>query len=55
VSQDARPAAEFKGDTLMVLDQTILSNDRLATTLRGYLISGDSCSWRPTVPLMVTE
>jgi hypothetical protein len=50
ISEDARPAMAFHGDTLFVIDQ-VLQDEKVTARLRGYLISDKGCSWQPmTVP-----
>ncbi len=38
----------FMGDTLVVLDQKPVGEDRLVTTVTGYLIDTERCDWLPT-------
>ena len=45
VSQDARPLVAFRGDTLFVLEQEIVADEKSVTRITPYVVSAAGC-WR---------
>ncbi|HEU0078945.1 MAG TPA: hypothetical protein VFQ76_14925 [Longimicrobiaceae bacterium] len=46
--QDGRPVVAFRGDTLLVLEQRIVSETRAETSVRSYRVDTTGCRWIPT-------
>lgn len=46
--QDGRPVVAFRGDTLLVLEQKIVSETRAETFVRSYRVDTTGCRWVPT-------
>jgi hypothetical protein len=46
--RDGRPVVAFRGDTLFVLEQKIVSGTRAETFVRSYRVDTSGCTWIPT-------
>jgi hypothetical protein len=47
LGDDARPLVMFRGDTLVVLEQRLVSSDKSVSQLRAYRIDPAACEWQP--------
>lgn len=46
--KDGRPVVAFRGDTLLVLEQKIVSSTRAESFVRSYRVDTSGCDWIPT-------
>jgi hypothetical protein len=47
LARDGRPAVAFRGDTLVVVEQRVVSATRAVTLARRYRVDTSQCAWRP--------
>ena len=45
VSKDAQPVYAFHADTLYVLEQRVVNDTDVKTTITGYTVDGEGCDW----------
>jgi len=50
LSKDGRPAVGFRGDTLIVVEQRIVSEERAVSYARSYRLDPSGCEWVPVNP-----
>jgi hypothetical protein len=50
LSKDGRPAVGFRGDTLVVVEQRIVSSERAVSYARSYRLDPSGCEWVPVGP-----
>lgn len=48
LGREAQPWFASRGDTLLILEQTVDVSDRPVSTVRRFLIDPSSCTWLPT-------
>lgn len=46
--KDGRPAIAFRGDTLIALEQRVVSDRQAVTTVKSYVLNDSQCRWMPS-------